>query len=92
MHSAVYLSLRNEERVCSRRFDVSSFVDGANIPRVRTARAPRRLVPRVGSCPASARAPRRLVPHQQHAHHHKDEVIVSTTEATIAIVFVVATP
>jgi hypothetical protein len=51
-----------------------------------------RLVPRVGSCPASARAPRRLVPHQQHAHHHKDEVIVSTTEATIAIVFVVATP
>jgi hypothetical protein len=32
---------------------VSSFVDGANIPRVRTARAPRRLVPHVGSCPTN---------------------------------------
>jgi hypothetical protein len=39
-----------------------------------------------------ARAPRGLVHQHQLAHQHKDEVIVSATQAIIARVFVVITP
>jgi len=34
----------------------------------------------------------RVTPHEQHAHHHKDEVIVRATKAIIARFFVVITP
>jgi hypothetical protein len=33
-----------------------------------------------------------VTPHEQHAHHHKDEAIVSATKAIIARFFVVVTP
>jgi hypothetical protein len=36
--------------------------------------------------------PRRVTGHEQHAHHHKDEVIVSATKAIITRFFVVVAP